>query len=100
MTLQTGLYEYRRSGGIPDGVKVGDFVHDKAGTWELWRVDLVFEPESRYFSATCVTGSKYHKPGDRRRLLSKFDYVIEPNPEGFVQNFPVLSDLVVTFRGE
>lgn len=85
-------YEYHRWGPLPDTVKVGDFVHDDRGSWELWRVDSVFGEDSPFVGAVRVTGGKFSKPGDRRELLWKKSHVLETDPAGFVRCFRIGED--------
>ncbi len=88
-------YEYVRHGPVPVAVKVGDFVHDNCGSWELWRVMETYAEDSPYFLAVRVTGGKFSNPGDRKELLRKDRHVLEPDPEGFVRCFQLKADLKV-----
>lgn len=88
-------YEYVRRGPVPDDVKVGDFVHDDAGSWILWRVLAVYERDSPHVHALRVTGGKFSKPGDRDELLRKERHVLETDPDGFVRHFHLVANLSV-----
>lgn len=86
-------YEYRRRGTVPDTVKVGDYLHDTRGSWELWRVERVFGADFPYVSCVRVTGSKFSRPGDRRELLDKRSHVLEEDPHGFILHFGLPSEI-------
>jgi hypothetical protein len=88
---KTDRYSPPARKSLSSDIKVCQFIRKKNGSdLALWRIITTYA-SSPFISAIQVSRSKFHELGSKIGLLRKEDYMLEPDPLGYLRNYLIFS---------